>query len=343
MKKHRVLITGIGGNIGQGVLKSLRAGKRQYYTVGIDMEGLSAGFYFTDSYYITPRTGSAGFRKELEKIVRREKIEAIYVCSPTELEFFSENKEDLEKELAVSVFVNPINVVRIGSDKLQTSLFLKNASLPYLESSDINDTEGVDSIIKKYGFPLIAKPRCGFSSKNVFIVKSMEELEAARKLIPDIIIQRYIPGDDCEYTATTISDKDKKVLASIVLHRDLIQGTTYRTELNTESAISNQVKDIVNKLGAVGVCNLQFRVMDGTVYVFEINPRFSGTGGIRYLYGFNDAEMVFELLRLGKAIRQPKLKQAVILRYWNEIFIPEATFKDIRELRKIYKGKQTVL
>lgn len=343
MSAHRVLITGIGGNIGQGIVKSLRAANRIYYIVGIDMEFLSAGFSLVDAYYRTPRTGDPAFAKELEKVVRGEKLEAIYVCSPSELEFFSINKEKLEKKLEVAIFVNPINVVRIGSDKLKTADFLRGAKFPYPETVLATDKKGLDEMIGEYGFPLIMKPRLGFTSKNVFLVDSREKIIALETLFPDMIIQRYLPDPRSEFTATTISGDDKRVRASIVLHRDLIQGTTYRTELMQDDNITRQVTDIVNALGAVGSCNLQFRLLNGKVLVFEINPRLSGTCGIRYLYGFNDAEMLFEMFKLGVNISQPKLHQAVVLRYWNEIFIAGATFKTLIDGSQLHCGVQTIL
>src|SRR5262249_48782944 len=74
----------------------------------------------------------------------------------------------------------------------------------------------------------------------------------------------------------------------------------------------------------------QFRIRDGQPFVFEVNPRFSGTAGIRYQYGFNDAEMAFELFRLGEEVRQPELRPAVVLRYWDEIIIPGVNFATVR-------------
>ncbi|OGW47899.1 MAG: hypothetical protein A2Y66_00740 [Nitrospirae bacterium RBG_13_41_22] len=342
MAEHRVLVTAIGGNIGQGIVKSLRNGKRAYFIVGIDMEPLSAGFSLVDSYYVVPRTGDSGFKDRIKEIASKEKIEAIYVCSPTELLFFSEHKEEFEKELGLSVFVNPPEVVRIGSDKLMTAEFLRKSGLPYPETVPADDGEGINKIIKNNGFPLIVKPREGSSSKNVFLVNSREEIDAANILTPHPIVQRYLPDLDSEYTAATVSGNDRKVRASIVLHRDLIQGTTYRTELIQDADITQQVIRIVELLGAVGSCNLQFRLVDGKVFVFEINPRFSGTSGIRYLYGFNDAEMVFELFCLHIDISQPVLQPAVVLRYWNEIYIPGLDFSILRKGDKLCYGIQTI-
>lgn len=343
MPSYRVLITGIGGNVGQGVLKSLRAAHKAYHIIGIDMEPLSAGFSLVDSYYQTPRTSDPTFRSALEEIVKKENPEAIYVCSPSELQFFSSNKMTLEEELGLSIFVNPPEVIRIGSDKLKTAEFLLASGFPAPESVLATDTDGVHRLIERYGLPLMVKPRSGFSSRNVFVVNSLEEIQAATTLVPDLIVQRYLPDGQSEYTAATLSGADRKVRALITFRRDLLQGTTYRTELLEDANIDHQVVQIVEALGAVGPCNLQFRLLDGTPYVFEINPRFSGTSGIRYLYGFNDCDMIFDLLHLGIEVGQPALRKAVVLRYWNEICILDATFQDLRDNRLRHSGVQTVI
>lgn len=330
MGTHRVLVTAVGGNVGQGVIKGLRAAKRSFHIVGIDLEILSAGFYMADAHYCTPRVNAPSFQSVFEDIIREEKIEAVYVCSHAELAYFSEHKESLETKLGITILVNPFPVVQIGADKYETAEFLKRNGFPYPETALGDDKPEIDLLIEKRGFPLIVKPRRGFSSKNVFIVNSREEMNAALTLVQDVVVQQYLADAAREYTATTISGKHGKVLASIVLHRDLIQGTTYRTELLLDDAVTHQLETIANRLGAVGVCNFQFRIEANTVYVFEINPRFSGTGGIRFLYGFNDSEMVFELLRLGMEISRPEMTQSVVLRYWNEIVVPGATFQSLR-------------
>jgi carbamoyl-phosphate synthase large subunit len=342
MSGHRVLITGIGGNVGQGVLKSLRAGRQDYHVVGIDMEPLAAGFSFVDQYYQTPRTGDPGFREAFESMARKEEIDAAYVCSPTELEFFAGHKEELESELGLTIFVNPLTVVRIGSDKLKTAEFLRDAGFAFPDTVLCSDEDGVQRLIDRHGFPLFAKPRVGSSSRNVFLLQSPAEIKAAAVLVPDLVVQQYLPDPQSEFTAATLSGADQKVRALIILRRELLQGTTYRTELSEDKNLENQVIQIVEALGAVGPCNLQFRVRDGDVFVFEINPRFSGTSGIRYLYGFNDCEMAFDLLRLKTEVRQPALNKAVVLRYWNEVCIPNVSFQDLRSGRAKHNGFETV-
>ena len=330
MSNYRVLITGIGGNIGQGILKSLRATGRPFEITGVDMEPLSAGFFLADHYERVSRSTDPAFRNELAGLVGRHGIGAIYASSPSELEFFGANRHELERELGVTIFVNPLDVIRTGSDKLLTAQFLERHGLPYIPTALGTDARALGKLIRDFGFPLIVKPRRGFSSHNVFLVHSRREVESACKLVPDMVVQRYVADPFWEYTSGTVSGGDGKVRAVITLHRRLIQGTTYQTELVQDEAMEREVVRVVEALGATCVCNLQFRMLDGRMYIFEINPRFSGTCGIRYLYGFNDPEMAFDLLHLKREVSQPEIRPSVVLRYWNEVLVPGASFADLQ-------------
>lgn len=340
MSAHRVLVTGIGGNVGQGVLKSLRAARRQFEIVGLDMNPLSAGFSLCDGYAVVPRTSAPNFKDALAKICREHKPEAVFVCSPTELPFFSGHQAEIEKTLKLTVLANTAEAVRTGSDKFLTAEFLRKAGFAFPETALLNDEAGVSRVVKKCGFPLIVKPRFGFSSEHVYSVNTLDEIKTLRTLLPDGVLQEKLQGP--EYTSGTVSGRDQKVRAVILLHRELLQGTTYRTELLEDKGLEKQVTGITDAFGAAGPCNLQFKIKDGRAVVFEINPRFSGTSGIRHLYGFNDCEMSFELLHLGVEPAKPVLKPAVVLRYWNEIVIPDSDFSRLKNGQP-HKGKQVVI
>jgi carbamoyl-phosphate synthase large subunit len=328
---HRVLVTAVGGNIGQGVIKALRSGCRDYFIAGTDMEPRSAGFSFVDRACVTPAAGADGMVAALTTIVETEGIEAIYVCSPHELEFFAKARHDLERATGTRVLVNPEPVIRIGQDKLETARFLETHGFPSPETASAEDEPAVDRLIERWGFPIIAKPRRGWTSVNVFTIRCRAALEAARVLVPDLVVQRYLPDATEEYTAGVVGSSAARRFAWIVLRRDLMQGTTYRTELAEDPAIGAQVVAMAQALGVEGACNFQLRLVDGQPFVFEINPRFSGTSGIRYLYGFNDPEMAFEQICLGQPIVQPPVRPGVVLRYWNEVHLPDAAFRSMGE------------
>jgi carbamoyl-phosphate synthase large subunit len=188
----------------------------------------------------------------------------------------------------------------------------------------------VDGLITRCGFPVIVKPRTGWTAANVFLLDTRDAIEAACVLVPELIVQRYLPDAREEFTAGVVGSAAQRKFSWIVLRRDLAQGTTYRTELAQDSAIGTQMVALAQALGVEGSCNFQFRVVDGQAFVFEINPRFSGTSGIRYLYGFNDPEMAFEQACLGVPIEQPEVRPGVVLRYWNEVHMPGRTFASMR-------------
>lgn len=326
---HRVLVTAVGGNVGQGVVKALRAGARSYAITGTDMEPRSAGFAMVDAAVVMPPAADPAFAAAMAEVVVRERIEAIFVCSPAELPFFLRERPALEAGTGVRVLLNPAEVIRIGRDKLETARFLDALGFASPQTARADDEPAVDDLIARWGFPVIAKPRYGASSVNVFVLDSRAAIAAARTLVPDLILQRYLPDSREELTAGVVGSAAAKSFARIVLRRDLLQGTTYRTELVEDAAVEEQIVAMAQALGVEGACNFQLRLSDGQPLVFEINPRLSGTSGIRYLYGFNDPELWFELACLGLPVTQPALSPAVVLRYWNEVYYPGATFRSL--------------
>jgi carbamoyl-phosphate synthase large subunit len=294
------------------------------------MEPRSAGFSLVDRMYRVPAADDDALGARLIEIIDTERVEAIYVCSPAELAFFCRERKALEAASRVHVLLNPDAVIRIGQDKYETARFLERHGFPHPETALATEGAAVDRLIGRWGLPVIVKPRGGWTAANVFRVGSRSAMEAVRALVPDLVVQRYLPGDDEEYTAGVVGSAAAGSFAWIVLRRDLVQGTTYRTELAQDPAVGSRLVAMAQALGVEGACNFQFRLVDGQPLVFEINPRFSGTSGIRYLYGFNDPEMVFEQVCLGQPVRQPVLRPGVVLRYWNEIHLPDADFAALR-------------
>jgi carbamoyl-phosphate synthase large subunit len=76
-------------------------------------------------------------------------------------------------------------------------------------------------------------------------------------------------------------------------------------------------------MGARGPLNIQCRVVDGEVKVFEINPRFSGTTSIRAMTGYNEPDVLIRRHLLGETI-QPRFpyRDALILRGLTETEVP---------------------
>jgi carbamoyl-phosphate synthase large subunit len=78
---------------------------------------------------------------------------------------------------------------------------------------------------------------------------------------------------------------------------------------------------IVERLRPLGPCNVQLR---GTT-PFELNVRFSGTTPMRARLGFREVEEALRHFVLGEPARElERPTEGVVLRYWNEIYVPAA-------------------
>ena len=86
--------------------------------------------------------------------------------------------------------------------------------------------------------------------------------------------------------------------------------------------VCGQCEEIAVALGARGAFNIQCRVVDGRVVVFEINPRFSGTTSLRAMVGYNEPDTLVRQHVLGERIT-PRFpyREGVIVRSLAETLI----------------------
>ena len=109
-----------------------------------------------------------------------------------------------------------------------------------------------------------------------------------------------------------------------------MQGTTYRVESISDNELSKTVKMWADQLGAIGPLNFQFFLTPDGPVCFEINPRFSGTTGCRYHFGYNDVKLSIQHFHLGEKIVQPSILPGVVLRFWDELYLPNSSFKSLQ-------------
>jgi carbamoyl-phosphate synthase large subunit len=167
--------------------------------------------------------------------------------------------------------------------------------------------------------PAVLKPTLGGGgSANVLLAQDERELLfLGRSLLGNIgpyIAQEYMGTVDSEYTVGVLSDMDGNLVHSIAVRRMIMSGLSNRikvrnrtgkAELGAFLAISSGVSQgdvgrfpevagpceaISQALAAAGAINVQCRFVDGRVYVFEINPRFSGTTSLRAMMGYNEPD-----------------------------------------------------
>jgi carbamoyl-phosphate synthase large subunit len=322
MKK--IVVTGAGAVLGQGIIKSLRSATLPCEIVALDPNPLSPGLYWADKAMIIPMANQTDYEAAIERILDQERPDAVLVGTDVELGIFAQNRTDWEQRFSTHILVCSNDVVEIADDKYATAQFLEQHGLSNPKSVRAEDSEALQQLVAEVGFPLIVKPRRGARAVGVSKVNNPIELAATIADRTDLVVQQMAGEDDQEYTAGVIFFDDK-VQASIVLRRDLRDGNTYRAYSGDYPDYEKYVHDIANALKPYGPANFQFRVdKNGVPRLFEINARFSGTTPMRALFGFNEVDLCLRKLILDEEITMPVIKHGTVVRFLEEQFLENA-------------------
>jgi len=339
--KINVLITAAGSAISQGIVKSVKMANLECNVITTDSQPYAAGLYRGKAAYLVPLAKCPDFIEQIMGICRKENINAILIGTDYELSGFAQNKEVIERETGAKVIVSPKSIIDIANDKWLTHTFLVENDLPSIPSAlDHN----VDEIVEQEGFPLIIKPRIGDSSKDTFIVNDKAQLfEKLNHILDNTsrnpyltektgpIIQKYLPNAQEEFTSTTLVF-DKKCYGVLSLKREMrFGGHTTKAIIDDYPLINRTIKKIAEVLNPFGPCNFQSRLINGIPHVFEINSRFSGTTAICAQVGFNTVEACLKKVVLNRDIAELSFKKGVMLRYFNELFIPAEFIEKIEK------------
>lgn len=316
MNKIPVMITGVGGGgVGEQILKALRLSKNQYFLVGGDMNRNSKGFMLVDQPYILPRATDTEYINTLLLLCKKHDIKVLFYGSEPELKVMSNNREIFEKN-GIFIPLNPKHVIDICMDKNKTMDWLKLNGFDYPQSKTITTMENLLAIDF---IPAVLKPSIGGGgSVNTFIARDKGELEMFGKyllnLYGEFIVQEYVGTPESEYTVGVMCDMEGIYINSIAVKKNIMSGLSNKTKVKNTSGkdkygdilvissgvsqgeigkfpeVTNVCRNIAEKLGCTGPINIQCRLQDGKVYVFEINPRISGTSSLRAMVGYNEPD-----------------------------------------------------
>lgn len=340
-----VLVTGVGSNIGQGIIKSLRMTNFKCRIIGTDMVAFSAGLFRCDKGYVIPSAGDERFVQEIIKICKEEKIDIILIGSDPEVPIFASAKTAIEDGCESIVVVSSPQVMEIGFDKWNTYNFLKQEGLNWPHSVLGNKESEVKQLIGECGFPLIVKPRKGAGSKGVFKVNGWDELKYALRSVEEPIVQENLGLDAEEYTSGVFFSKESEIKGIITFKRELLDGTTYRAIIDNYENINCEIKRIaavLSKRGAIGPINIQTRLSFKETVAFEINPRFSGTSVFRATFGFNEAEAAIRHFMLGEDLGELIHSNGVVMRFWNEVYTSQEELDQLKQKGYIEESRSKV-
>jgi carbamoyl-phosphate synthase large subunit len=319
------LVLGVGGNVSQGILKALACSSLNCRVLGACTSYRAFGLYTTDRSFVSPLAKSPDFVPWLVDVCKREGVGAVLSGAEPVLDELALHKEEIRSLSGAVCIVNTAESMTIGGDKLATCQWLKNQGFPYPDFADAENEADVLQLIRKIGFPVIAKPRKSKGAAGVLVLQKESDLELL-KTTSGYVVQELLGDENTEYTVACFTDKVDKVRGAIAFHRFLQSGTTIAAAAGAFPEVREQAIKIAERLQPRGPCNVQMRLHHGVPVCFEINVRFSGTTPIRARLGFNDVEAAIKHYVFGQpAVNLPFITSGQALRYWNEIYIaPEA-------------------
>lgn len=339
-RRLKVMIAGIGGaSLGMEILKSLSL-TQAYRIYGCDISPTAFGLYapgFSGAYLVERENYAANVIT-----LCRETGSNWLIAGGEQPNILLAAAEPELKTAGITLLGNHASVVSEYSDKNRTFIRLAEFGIatPWTIALPANELRTMPSL------PCIVKPATGSGgSAMVFFATSQEEVDLYAEFIRRMgnlpIAQEYIEPTEGEFTIGVLSLPDGKCVGSIALRRvldaklsvafrgrgGLISSGYSQGYIDSFDDIRHQAEGIAKAIGSRGPLNIQGRVRNGTLYPFEINPRFSASTYLRALAGFNEIDLLLQYMAFGTMPKPSKLQPGLYLRNLTEAVIRSEAVK----------------
>ncbi len=310
-----VLVTGVGGMVGQGILRNIRSLDQNISLHGSDIRAVSAGNHLCDSTYVLPYAYDPAYIPAIARLVSDHGIDLIVPSTDYECYFLAKHAAETGTTIAAS----PAEVSAICLDKFKTHEAFKAHGIPFADSV-------LPSSHQQRHSRVVVKPREGRGSRNIHV-----DPVNPGSFDDSFVVQEYLDGP--ELTTTFYVDRCGRLHGHITLVRELESGSTSRCEVTKQhdQEIQALVERMIANLAFRGSCNLQSRATSAGVIPFEVNCRISGTNSIRSQLGFPDVAYTIDEYLNDRAPEAPRVTGGCAIRMTHDIIYPELSLDDVRD------------
>lgn len=273
----RFLITGIGGDVAQGISKVIRESFSDVMILGSDVGEKHAGILFVETFRLVPSANSNTYISTIASLVNEFNIDILIPTSEPEIEVLSGFPDS---EFPCTILTPGRKVVNYCLDKFETNQFLMSIGL------DVPWTIKSENDLPK-DYPCIFKGSKGAGSKLLYIVVDQAEAKYLAQKHIGTIFQELLLPEDKEITCAVYRSSSGEV-SILQLLRSLVGGATSWARVVFEPEVERVCRLVAEELELIGSMNIQLRLTADGPRIFEINPRFSSTTYMRFLIGFND-------------------------------------------------------
>lgn len=311
MDRKNVLVTGIGGNVGQGIIRNIRSTKYNVRVIGTNVVEFSAGNHLCDAFHKVPYAVDKSYIATIQQIVKNEQIDLIIPSTDYESSGLAQNRAEIDTVISSS----DGDTCAIYLDKYETYLHHAKYEIPFAKAVLPSKYDGS---FKEH----ILKPKGGRGSRRLHInPEAWTEFNDK-----EYMVQELIRG--IEITCAFYVDKKQQLHGMITFERELENGATNQCVVVDQ--YDDRLLEIIHKMMQhakfSGAANLQSIVtQEGEIIPFEINCRISGTNSIRTNFGFKDVQYTLQEYLYEQSPEPVSITKGSAVRILMDVIYPNQT------------------
>ena len=314
--QYTVLVTGIGGNVGQGILRNLAQAGLPLRLVGCNVTAVSAGNHLCNAVHLVPYAFHESYIPTMQAICKAEAVDLIIPSTDYEVYYLAANQAGLPKVAAM-----PAASAKIFLDKYTTWQHLAPKGVPFAASALPSAYDG------SWG-EVIVKPREGRGSRGLHI-----NPPDPKAFDDSCMVQKLYRG--VEVTSIFYVRQDGELHGHMTFERSLEGGATTFAEVTKkhDATVEPVIRALIAAMPITGSCNVQSIIdANGIIHPFEVNARISGTNSIRSQFGFTDVKWTAEEHLLGKAPEPLNLQPGCAVRILMDVIYPGLTLAEVQNI-----------
>ena len=291
-EKQTVIVLGSGPiRIGQGIefdyasvhcVMSLRQLGYEVVIINNNPETVSTDFDTGDRLYFEPLSP-----EDVLDIINIEKPIGVVVA------FGGQTAIKLTKTLAahnIPILGSSADTIDMAEDRERFDELLERSGIKRPKGHTIMTTEEALAAARDLGYPVLMRPSYVLGGQNMIIAYCDEDIEEYMAIILShkqdnpVLIDKYLSGMEIEVDA--ICDGENILIPGIMEHVErtgIHSGDSIAVypasdiDDDMSAKIVATTETLCRELNALGLINLQYIIMDGEIYVIEVNPRASRT------------------------------------------------------------------
>ncbi|MFM9916045.1 MAG: hypothetical protein ACKVOX_09590 [Rhizobacter sp.] len=318
--KPAILLLSAGSLVGENVVDALGDRCSALRLVATNTQPWAPSLDRMDRVCLAPPTSGdpQSFKTLLMQLVEEERPALVIPCRDDDVQWLAHWAGEL-RDLGAQALVGSPTAAACIVDKWRSAQFSVARGLPFARSAPAADPIAVEALLDDVGWPLIAKPRAGFASLGVRILRQRNQLEAVLGN-PAMLVQEYLGSrdalvsylDELERLGAPLFNSFEELKCSLqifigpagdivdhlVTCHSMKQGKSAQVEVWVDSqleALALRVARTFSEAGWRGPLNAQCQLCpDGRFAIYEYNGRFTGATSARALLGYDEVGLALE-------------------------------------------------